>query len=74
MIFFTFIIDLIWLIYWGSADSFDSGWASGIRHFVYAMSILNFIAKAAAIALIGLTEKDNVKHTLPDAVAKMLPS
>lgn len=48
----TFIVDFIWLCYWGSAwsDENDSGsWESGIHHFVFAVSVIGFIVKVRVI-------------------------
>ena len=48
----TFIVDFIWLCYWGSAwgDENESGaWEAGVHHIVFAMSIINFIVKVITI-------------------------
>jgi len=71
----TFLVDFIWLCYWGSAWTGESGsWESGIHHFVLAMSIINFLVKLGAIVLVFMTEKDTIKGNIPDNLARMMPS
>ncbi|CAG9323470.1 unnamed protein product [Blepharisma stoltei] len=71
----TFIVDFIWLCYWGSVwnNEIDSGnWESGVHHFVFALCVINFIIKLAAIVLAGLTEKENFKENLPSVFSRVL--
>ena len=45
---FTWLVDFIWLIYWGaiwSSDAYQSGSESGSSTFVMALSIVAFIVK-----------------------------
>ena len=66
--------DLVWLFYWGSEwGLIDGGWSAGVKHFVYGLSVINFFVKLGAIVMVMLTEKDNIRNTLPDAFNKMLP-
>ena len=44
----TWLVDVIWLIYWGatwSSEEYQSSGASGSSTFVMAVSIINFIIK-----------------------------
>ena len=44
----TFVVDFIWLCYWGSAwgeENEAGSWEAGVHHFVFAMSVINFIVK-----------------------------
>lgn len=71
----TLLVDFIWLCYWGSAWNGENdigNWETGVHHFVFAMSIINFIIKLAAIVLVGLTEKGNIKENLPGPLANVL--
>ncbi|OMJ82040.1 hypothetical protein SteCoe_17367 [Stentor coeruleus] len=73
----TFVVDFIWLCYWGSAwgdESESGGWEAGVHHFVFAMSIINFIVKLAAIVLAFMAEKSTIKSQLPDKVAGLVGS
>ena len=48
LITFTWIIDFVWIIFWGatwSSSEYRRSGASGITSFVMAISIINFIIK-----------------------------
>ena len=68
---FSSIIDLVWLIYWGSFwgdDAFDNAWNSGLHTFVIVMSVINFILKLGIIIAICLFD-DKVKTSImPDGL------
>ena len=52
---FSSIIDLVWLIYWGSYwgdDAFNNAEVSGLNSFVIVISVINFIIKLILIGLI----------------------
>lgn len=45
---FTWLVDFIWLIYWGatwSSDEYQNGSEAGSSTFVMALSIIAFIVK-----------------------------
>lgn len=45
---FSFLIDFVWLIYWGTywnSDIMQNDWAKGVHTFVLVISIINFILK-----------------------------
>ena len=45
---FTWVVDFIWIVYWGatwSSSEYQKGGASGSSTFVMVLSIINFIFK-----------------------------
>ena len=52
---FTWVVDFIWLVYWGatwSSSEYQEGGASGSSTFVMVLSIINFILKVKAFVMV----------------------
>lgn len=72
----TFLVDFIWLCYWGSAwseDNLAETWERGVQHFVLVLSIINFLVKLGVIVLVVMTEKSNISENIPSKLSSMLP-
>ena len=72
---FSAIIDLVWLIYWGSFwgnDAFNKAWDSGLHTFIIIMSIINFILKLVIIGIIVIFDADVKNNLLPNGLVKNL--
>ena len=70
---FSAIIDLIWLIYWGSFwgdDAFDNAWNSGLHTFVIVMSVINFILKLGLLGMIAIFDLEVKKNLMPDGMIR----
>lgn len=71
----TLLVDLIWLFYWGSEWSGDTSlgaWERSVQHFALAMSVINFLLKIGAIALVLMTEKDMLSN-IPSQLSVLSP-
>ena len=58
----TFLVDFIWLCYWGS---YKTEWGQGIHSFVVFLSAIGFLLKAAIIAAVCFVDKSAIVDSLP---------
>jgi hypothetical protein len=73
----TFLVDFIWLCYWGpywSGDESEWGqWEKGIHSFVVFLSAIGFILKAALIFAVCFVDKTTIQESLPSQIGKFVP-
>lgn len=76
----TFIVDFIWLCYWGpiwNSDSEYGHWEKGVHSFVLSMSSINFVLKVVAmqfviIVFVVMAEKSSLSENLPANLSSKL--
>ena len=76
----TFVVDFIWLCYWGpiwNSDTEYGRWEKGVHSFVLSMSSINFVIKVPAtqfviIIFVVMAEKSSLSDTLPASISSRL--
>ena len=61
----TFLVDFIWLCYWGG---YKTEVGQGVHSFVVFMSVIGFLLKAAIIAAVCFVDKSAIVEALPPLV------
>jgi len=71
----TFVVDFIWLCYWGpiwNSDTEYGRWEKGVHGFVLSMSSINFVLKFVVIVFVVMAEKSSLQDSLPPNLSAKL--